>query len=512
MAKPLTQKQLKAMQKKAQERLDAQKKELASLEQTYAQLKGTSKVDLSGDPGIFQARQKQGVTAPEGSMAANVAAQAKAAIETRDADLADPLISDPYFMRDAKTKLSPAQVDAKAVLAELAGDTGGKLITGTGTAGYIVPKPADYEDDNFFYRYLWVGSSSTTNTGSWKALKTPKIKTTVNANGVVVDSNGNPIVTPNSPIATNLSVLKAQLRGLGFGSALIDSSADFLNKLLKDGLDVDNAVEIFLESKEYTFKNGNKTQSPFYTAYGFFNEGLTRPKSAAELYSSVEGYKATKDKYQLNEKYISNDSIKKYLKNNVSVDELDERANTARLRSINADPVYTDALMKLGFIKTATDLTDFFLNPEIGKEALEQNRGTAAFSAEAIRRAQQGVEFSKARFQSLSAGLIGKGMTEAGITETAEKGFANIASDLKPLQGLSNVYGSQIQKPKFKSVQEELEQEEFKGLLSQRSKETTELEKRSFQGSSGASGYALKKKTAGIIQNPDVDTPAPRRV
>jgi hypothetical protein len=499
MAKPLTQKQLKAMQKKAQARLDAQKKELASLEQTYAQLKGTSKVDLSGDPGIFQARQKQGVTAPEGSMAANVAAQAKAAIETRDAALADPLISDPYFMRDAKTKLSPAQVDAKAVLAELAGNTGGKLITGTGTAGYIVPKPADYEDDNFFYRYLWVGSSSTTNTGSWKLTKVPKIKTTVNASGVVVDSNGDPIVTPDSPITTNLTVLKAMLRTLGFGNALIDSSADFLNKLLKDGLTYENAVDIFLESKEYTFKNGNKTQSPFYSAYGFFNEGLTRPKSAAELYSSVEGYKATKDKYQLNEKYISNDSIKKYLKNNVSVDELDERANAARLRSINADPVYTDALMKLGFIKTATDLTDFFLNPEIGKEALEQNRGTAAFSAEAIRRAQQGVEFSKARFQSLSAGLIGQGMTEAGITETAEKGFANIASDLKPLQGLSNVYGSQIQKARFGSVQEELEQEEFKGLLSQRRKETTELEKRSFQGSSGASGYALKKKTAGII-------------
>jgi hypothetical protein len=496
MAKPLTQKRLKAMQKKAQERLDAQKKELASLEQTYAQLKGTSKVDLSGDPGIFQARQKQGVTAPEGSMAANVAAQAKAAIETRDAALADPLISDPYFMRDAKTKLSPAQVDAKAVLAELAGDTGGKLITGTGTAGYIVPKPDDYEDDNFFYMYVWSGSSSTTNTGRWVVRKRAKGKGGGNGNGN--GGNGDNPIIPDA-ITTNLTVLKAMLRTLGFGNALIDSSADFLNKLLKDGLTYENAVDIFLESKEYTFKNGNKTQSPFYTAYGFFNEGLTRPKSAAELYSSVEGYRATKEKYQLNEKYISNDSIKKYLKNNVSVDELDERANTARLRSINADPVYTDALMKLGFIKTATDLTDFFLNPEIGKEALEQNRGTAAFSAEAIRRAQQGVEFSKARFQSLSAGLIGQGMTEAGITETAEKGFANIASDLKPLQGLSNVYGSQIQKARFGSVQEELEQEEFKGLLSQRRKETTELEKRSFQGSSGASGYALKKKTAGII-------------
>jgi hypothetical protein len=93
-----------------------------------------------------------------------------------DAAAAAAPLGDPYFMRDAKTKLSPAQVDAKAVLAELAGDTGGKLITGTGTAGYIVPKPDDYEDDNFFYRYVWNGSSSTTNTGKWVVLKTPKTK------------------------------------------------------------------------------------------------------------------------------------------------------------------------------------------------------------------------------------------------------------------------------------------------------------------------------------------------
>jgi hypothetical protein len=485
MAKPLTQKQLKAMQKKAQAALENTKKTLASVEETQ----------------FTEKRKAPQVQAPSRLAATESGAIGAASISSQqivaDAAAAAAPLGDPYFMRDAKTKLSPAQVDAKAVLAELAGDTGGKLITGTGTAGYIVPKPDDYEDDNFFYMYVWSGSSSTTNTGRWVVRKRAKGKGGGGGNGGNGGNGNNPII-PDA-ITTNLTVLKAMLRTLGFGNALIDSSADFLNKLLKDGLTYENAVDIFLESKEYTFKNGNKTQSPFYTAYGFFNEGLTRPKTAAELYSSVEGYKATKEKYQLNEKYISNDSIKKYLKNNVSVDELDERANAARLRSINADPVYTDALMKLGFIKTATDLTDFFLNPEIGKEALEQNRGTAAFSAEAIRRAQQGVEFSKARFQSLSAGLIGQGMTEAGITETAEKGFANIALDLKPLQGLSNVYGSQIQKPKFKSVQEELEQEEFKGLLSQRRKETTELEKRSFQGSSGASGYALKKKTAGII-------------
>jgi hypothetical protein len=97
-------------------------------------------------------------------------------------------------MRDAKTKLSPAQVDAKAVLAELAGDTGGKLITGTGTAGYIVPKPDDYEDDNFFYRYVWSGSSSTTNTGRWVVSKRAKSKGGGGGNGGNGGNGDDPII------------------------------------------------------------------------------------------------------------------------------------------------------------------------------------------------------------------------------------------------------------------------------------------------------------------------------
>jgi hypothetical protein len=59
MAKPLTQKQLKAMQKKAQAALEnALKKALASvLSRPMHNLQRTSKVDLSGAPGRFQARQ-----------------------------------------------------------------------------------------------------------------------------------------------------------------------------------------------------------------------------------------------------------------------------------------------------------------------------------------------------------------------------------------------------------------------------------------------------------------------
>ena len=302
---------------------------------------------------------------------------------------------------------------------------------------------------------------------------------------------------------------------MGFSLSLVDSSADYLNILLKDGLDYDNAIAIFLDSKEYTFKSGKKVQSPFYAAYGYLNEGLTVPKSAAELFNAVEGYKEIVGKYNLSDKYLSSDSLKKYVKNNVSVSELDERANTARLKAVNADKAYTDALQALGYIKTPADLTDFFLNPDIGKQALEQNRATAAFSAEAIRRAQQGVKFDATRFGKIAAGLVGQGLSEAQISSMAAQGFETIGEQLRPLQKLTGIYErlpADDVTANAEAIQQELEAEQFLGTASERRKRLKAQEEAAFQRSSGITSYSLKTKTAGAIQNPDVDLPAPRSV
>jgi hypothetical protein len=468
MAKPLTQKKLKAMQKKAQERLDAQRKQLASLEQTYAGLKGkpspftdkaTSPSKLAaaegGAIGAAQIASRMPVQVPEGSMAANVAAQATSALQLQAEALANPLIDDPYYKRNSITGLSPAQVEAKKAVIE---------------AARISKRPIISK--GFGITPIVGGSDITTKTDTADA---------------------------TDAITTNVEVLKAMLRSMGFNGSIIDSSTSFLMALLKDGLDYDNAVAIFLNAKDYTFKKGNKMDSPFYAEYGIYNEGLIRAKTPAELYNAVEGYKEIADKYKLNNKFITKDYMKQYIKNNVTVAQLDERANSARLRAVNSDPFYIKALMELKFINAASDLTDFFLDPKIGQEGLEQNRATAAFSTEAIRRAGEGIKFDATRATQTTAGLIGLGLNEAQIGATAAQGFENIAANLKPLESLSNVYGSQIEKSKFNSAQEELEQEEFLGLASKRRKQTTELEKRSFQASPGTSQYSLKKKTAGII-------------
>lgn len=370
------------------------------------------------------------------------------------------------------------------------------------------------EDADYTYDYTWhvfAGGG-----GEWRLVRYPKFKPMSSGVGNVGDGNKNDGSGnkndgsgnkndgtgdgSTAKLTTNIDVLKSLLRGMGFGMSLVDSSADFLNRLLKDGLDYDNAIAIFLDSKEYTFKDGKKTTSPFYTAYGYLNEGLTVPKSASELFNAVEGYKEIVGKYALSDKYLSSDSLKKYVKNNVSVSELDERANAARLKAVNADKSYTDALQALGYIKSPTDLTDFFLNPDIGKEVLEQNRATAAFSAEAIRRAQQGIKFDATRFAQISAGLVGQGLNEAQIGATAATGFEQIGQQIAPMQKLVNVYERQgLPESDVVDLQKELEAEQFLGTASQRRKRVAELETRAFQATSGTTTASLRGARAGII-------------
>lgn len=461
MAKPLTQKQLKAMQKETQEKLDAQRKQLASLEQTYAGLTGkpspitdkaTSPSKLAaaegGAIGAAQIASRMPVQVPEGSTAALMAEQAKSVLQLQAEALADPMM-DPYYKRNPRTGLSPAQVEAKNAVVDAARISGRPIIsTGFGNTPIV-------------------GGTAVTGASTSDAA--------------------------DNAITTNVEVLKAMLRGMGFNSSLIDSSSSFLMALLQDGLDYDNAVAIFLNSKDFTTKKGTKLESPFYAEYGYLNEGLVRPKGAAELYNAVEGYKEINAKYNLNSKFISKDYLKQYVKNNVTVAQLDERANTARLKAINSDPAYLDTLNKLGFISSSTDLTDFFLDPKVGQETLEQRRATAAFSTEAVRRAGKGITFDATRFEQATAGLLGLGLNEAQIGVQAAQGFENIAQRLMPTAKLASIY-ERMPTGQITEVQKELEAEEFLGTASERRKRLEQREIAEFSGESGtARGISLAR-------------------
>jgi hypothetical protein len=311
---------------------------------------------------------------------------------------------------------------------------------------------------------------------------------------------GTPVANPDykdpnagADSATNVAVMKAALKGRGYNSSIIESSTAFLTKLVNDlDGDVDNAVEIYLNNKEYTLKDGTKVTSPFYDAYGYLNESATSPKSATELYNFVEGAKSVVTKYNLNALYMSKESLQEYTKNNVTVDDLDARANLARLRSIEADPAYIEAAKKAGYITDATQLTDFFLNPKIGKEALTQNAAVVGIAAEAVRRAGSGITFNKANTEKLAAGLIAQGYGPEGAQQLAATAYQTVSETLNPTVKLAGIYDKSAETSANKAtIQSELEQESFMKMESERRKRLKAQEEAAFQGQSGVSQYGL---------------------
>lgn len=336
-------------------------------------------------------------------------------------------------------------------------------------------------------------------------------KTIVYSNGDKEVIGSKTDTTPAKP-TTNIDVMKAQLKGLGFSSGVVDASTGFLNSLLQEGLDYDNATDIFLNNQEYTLKNGTRMKSPFYTEYGYLNEVLASPKPPSELYNAVEGYKIVQQRFNLDKKFISPDYLKDLVKNNVDVQTFSERANIARLAAINADPAKVQALIKLGNIKDATGLTDFYLDPKVGQEVMQQNVNTAAFVTEAVRRAQAGIAIDTDYARKIGAELTAKGLSEAQVTGVAAQGYEVIGQQLNPLVKLEQIYGqrtgmgSMPESQLRADLQKQLEAEQFSGTASELLRKRTEQEQLAFQRKSGTiganrmSGGSLGgKSTAGLL-------------
>jgi len=311
---------------------------------------------------------------------------------------------------------------------------------------------------------------------------------------------GNAPAATTTPAAgeTSIDLLKSVLKGMGFNPTIIDSSTSFLTNLITEGLNYDNAVQIFLNAKEYTLKDGTKIESPFYKEYGYLNEGLVNPKTSSEIYNAVEGYKGIVDKYQLSQKFIDPNALKKYIQNNVTVADLDERANMARLKAVSADTAQINGLIKLGYISSAKDLTDFYLDPTIGKNQLEQNRITGAFTAEAIRRAQSGITVDAERYKQLGAELTAKGLSETQAAQVASQGFENIAMDFQTVLKNEQIYGgANALTPE--EIQKQLEAEQFQGMQSEARRKRAEQAQRAFQASAGTGRYSTSSSSTGAF-------------
>lgn len=285
-------------------------------------------------------------------------------------------------------------------------------------------------------------------------------------------------------------LIKAKLAELQIPASIIDKSVDFIQSAIDDGVAIDDAVSIYYNNKDFTTKGGSTISSPFYAEYTFLRESAPKtgnPPTPLELMQFKMGVKNLVDSYGTSQLYASDETLKKYIANEVKLTDLDTRFATAKLKATEADPTIVNTLKKMGYISDAQGLADFYLDPNIGQQQFEINKNTAVFANQAMKRvsAETGITFDSDRMKQLAAAYAGG--SEASAEQAAATGYATIAEQLNPLTKLEGIYNKEAatQSALTPELQKQLEAEQFQGTASELRKKRIEQEQLAFKGQSG---------------------------
>lgn len=169
---------------------------------------------------------------------------------------------------------------------------------------------------------------------------------------------------------------------------------------------------------------------------------------------------------------------------NVSPVEMETRITTVFDRINNADNALFDELQRsLGTnALSKTDLATSLLMGKEGTSWLQRKITTSEIGAEAS-------------IRGIKSTIGVEELANRGVTrQQASQGFETIKQIQPSLQNLGDIYGQSTS-----GLQNELEQEQFGGMLSQRRKRLTQQEKNTFSGSAGISTGSLAKSVSGNI-------------
>jgi hypothetical protein len=178
------------------------------------------------------------------------------------------------------------------------------------------------------------------------------------------------------------------------------------------------------------------------------------------------------------------EGFEKFLANDVSAAELEDRVMTAQSRVLNANPEVLASLKAFYPDITNGDILAYTLDPEKGLSEIKRKVTAAEIGGAAM---QAGLRTGMARAEELGA---------AGITkQQAQQGFGTIAGGLERGSQLASIYGEDPY------TQTTAEKEVF-GLAGQTEaakerKKLTSLEKATFGGQSGVTSGALARDRAG---------------
>jgi hypothetical protein len=432
---------------------------------------------------------------------------------------------DPYYVRDPKTGLSPAQVDAQkglqeALDARLAAGLQGKIVTKPGSAGQISTPPTEglkqgYEwyafnlpGGGFEWRqkptaetlkksYTTLFTSSTDNNTDGSKTDGNKTDGSTTTTKTLVETKTDPKTGDVIGFFSDGST-QVLMKGAGpqADKEYIDAYA-LLESVFKDyGLEelvpnIKRYMEQGIGSKQATVEL--KETQAYKTRFAGNEMRRASGKNVLDeaTYLALENsYDEALRSYGLQnyfgiDRKQRNARMAEFIGNDINYPEFKDRIDLAVNRVNMADPYVKSTLISFYKI-TDNDLVNYFLNPKEGLPVLEEKVKAAEIGGVA---AGLGLQASLA-----SASAFAK----MGITKArAQEGYATIAQNLPRGTDLSKFYKEEG----INYTQGLAEEAEFKGTASaKRAEERLRgREISSFSGGAGTGRTSLTRGSAGLI-------------
>jgi hypothetical protein len=185
--------------------------------------------------------------------------------------------------------------------------------------------------------------------------------------------------------------------------------------------------------------------------------------------------------------YDQTDDFGKFMANDISSTELQERVNIANLSIQNADPFYTDSLRRMYGLNDG-DMTAFALDPERALPAITRQVKAAQFGAEATRQ----------RLPGISTQMAERYTDTFGVTQQqARQGFEQVAMIQPEAQRLSDVFAGQTPAVGLEETTSAVFGGDQSAAYKQRLQRLSEMEQSLFAGQSGVGAGSLTRRQSG---------------
>ena len=376
-------------------------------------------------------------------------------------------------------------------------------------------KPADFDNPPAGTRYVWqVGAGGG---GKWVKVNTQASSgggggggdgagsgagTSSSAGKVYTASDGKTF-TDQQAYATyeaNLQNTKVNAAATAAAEKANRESAynTLLNEFTKYGLGslVQDAKNILMDAKDpasasIALQNTDAYKQRFSANQDRIAKGL-QALTPAQYIALEDQYQNVMRNYGLPSSYYSKDSMgtqagfNKFIANDVSAAELEDRIATAQQRLINADPNVMNALKQFYPSISQGDVLAYTLDPTNALNDIKRKVTAAEIGGAAL---NQGLMTTQASAEDLA---------KYGITKAqAQAGYQSIGSFLPTATNLSQIYQGQGLAP---YTQQTAEQEIFgtagAAQAAQQRKKLSELEQAQFAAKSGTAQNALSRDRA----------------